>query len=174
MIGLNDTINTISFRQGLIMSLPTRRPIVILERVEDQFPEWREILVSAMCLHADQRIILSYCEDLYGPKNKMFSRKLMLPLIFCGLWFQGWFLVCIGFNVLCTFCNIIMIVSYMLVMICHVREIRHMYWFAVPISRLFESQYYINKFGDLDWVSFAPDRNTCRAPLNIVTSLQVL
>jgi len=39
---------------------------------------------------------------------------------------------------------------------------------------LFESQYYINKVGDLDWVSLAPDRNKCRAPLNTVTSLQVM
>ena len=70
-----------------ILILPTRQPIVVLERAEEQFPEWREILGSAMCLHADQRIILSYCEDLYGPKNKMFSRKLMLPLIFCCLRF---------------------------------------------------------------------------------------
>ena len=92
MMGLNNTINTISFRQGLIMSehilsLPTRQPIVVLERVEEQFPEWREILVSAMCMCADQRIISSYSEDFYGPKNKTFSRKLMLPLIFCGLRF---------------------------------------------------------------------------------------
>jgi hypothetical protein len=92
MIGLNDTINTISFRQGVIMSqnilsIQTKQPIVVLERVEEEFPEWREILVSALCLCADQRSILSYCEDLYGPKNKMFSRKLMQPLIFCGLRF---------------------------------------------------------------------------------------
>jgi len=79
------------------------------------------------CLCADKRIISSYSEELYGPKNKMFSRKLILPFIFCGLIFEGWFLICVGLNVLHTFCNILMTISCMLVMICHVREIRHMY-----------------------------------------------
>jgi hypothetical protein len=69
-----------------MQSLPTRQPIVVLERLEEH-PEWREIVVSAMCLRADKRIISSYSEDLYGPKNKMFSRKLMLPFILCGLKF---------------------------------------------------------------------------------------
>jgi hypothetical protein len=69
-----------------MQSLPTRQPIVVLERLEEH-PEWREIVVSAMCLHADKRIISSYSENLYGPKNKMFSRKLMLPSILCVLKF---------------------------------------------------------------------------------------
>ena len=69
------------------LSLQTRQPIVVLERVEEQFPEWREILVSAMCLCVDQRIVSCYSEDLYGPKNKMFSRKLMIPFIFFGVRF---------------------------------------------------------------------------------------
>ena len=42
--------------------------------------------MTAMCLCADKRITF-YSEDLCDPKNKMFSRNLMLPLIFCGLRF---------------------------------------------------------------------------------------
>jgi hypothetical protein len=37
--------------------LPTRLPKIILQRVEEEFPIWREITVSAMCLCADKRII---------------------------------------------------------------------------------------------------------------------
>jgi hypothetical protein len=66
--------------------LPTRQPIDVLQRIEH--PEWREI-ISAMCLCADKRIISSYSEDLYGPKNEMFSTKLMLLFISCGLIFYG-------------------------------------------------------------------------------------
>ena len=67
------------------MQFPARRlPKIVLRRVEEEFPIWREIVVSALCLCAEQIIILSYFEDLYGP-NKMFSRNLMLPFIFGGL-----------------------------------------------------------------------------------------
>jgi hypothetical protein len=45
-----------------------------------EFPVWREIMVSAMCLCADKGIISLYSEDL-------FSRILMLPIIFRGLIF---------------------------------------------------------------------------------------
>ena len=55
---------------------PTRLPKIVLRRVEEEFPIWREIVVSAMCRCGDQIIILSYFEDLYGPNNKMFSRNL--------------------------------------------------------------------------------------------------
>jgi len=45
--------------------LPTRLPIIVLQRVEEQYPAWREIIVIAMCLHADKkRILSSYFEDL--------------------------------------------------------------------------------------------------------------
>jgi len=64
----------------------TRKAVVVIERAE-QLPQWREFMVSAACLCADKIIISSYSEDLYGPKNKMFSRKLMLRFIFCGLKF---------------------------------------------------------------------------------------
>ena len=53
---------------------PTRQPIVVLQRIEEDH-EWREIMVSAMCLCADKRFVSSYIKDLYGPKNKLFSRK---------------------------------------------------------------------------------------------------
>jgi len=64
-----------------------RLPKILLRRVEEEFPIWREIVVSALCLCADQIIILPYFEDLYGPYNKMFFWNLMLPFIFDGLIF---------------------------------------------------------------------------------------
>jgi hypothetical protein len=73
--------------QTSMQVLPTRVPIIILQRLEEQFPEWTEIMGTVMCLRADRTIISSYSKDLYGPKNKMFSRKLMLPFIVCGLKF---------------------------------------------------------------------------------------
>jgi hypothetical protein len=66
---------------------PTSLPKIVLRRVEDEFPIWREILVSAMCPSADKRITSSYFEDFYGTNNKMFSMNLMPPLIFCGVIF---------------------------------------------------------------------------------------
>ena len=71
--------------QNNMQFLPRRLPKIVLRRVEEEFPIWREIVVSALCLCADQIIIVSYFEDLYGPNNKMFSRNLMLPFIFGGL-----------------------------------------------------------------------------------------
>ena len=38
----------------------------------------------------------------------------------------------------------------------------------------FESEYYINTVGDVDWVSLAPDRKVWKAPLNMVMFLQVV
>jgi len=57
--------------QSSVQFLPTRLPRIVLQRVE-QVPVVREIMVSAMCLCADKRIILYYSEDLYGPKTKCF------------------------------------------------------------------------------------------------------
>ena len=71
--------------QSSIQSLPTRLPIILLERVEEQFPAVREITVSAMCLCAYRRIVLSYNENLYIPKNKMFSINHTVVFILCGL-----------------------------------------------------------------------------------------
>ena len=79
--------------QSSMQFLPTRLPIIVLQRVEEQFPAYREIMVSAMCLCADNRIISSYSEDLCGPTNKMFCSILILPFILCGLRFYGWFLI---------------------------------------------------------------------------------
>jgi hypothetical protein len=52
--------------------LPTRLPKIVLQKVEEEFPIWREIMVSAMCPCADKRIISSYFEDLYGSSNNVF------------------------------------------------------------------------------------------------------
>ena len=57
---------------------------MVLQRAEEQFPALRDVMDRTMCLCANKRIISSYSEDLYGPKNKMFSRDLMLPSIFSG------------------------------------------------------------------------------------------
>jgi hypothetical protein len=108
MICLNDTINIISFmaranilyliyllrgfvsntmsEQTNMQILSTRQPIVLLEKLEEQFPQWREMVVSAMCLCADKRIVSSYSEDLYGPMNKMFFQETFAKFHF--LWSQ--------------------------------------------------------------------------------------
>jgi hypothetical protein len=44
--------------QSSMQFLPTRLPKIVLQRVEEEFPIWREIIVSAMCLCADKRLIL--------------------------------------------------------------------------------------------------------------------
>jgi hypothetical protein len=51
----------------------------------------------------------------------------MLPFIFCGLIFYGCFPISVGLSVRVSFSVISMIISFMLVMIGHVREVRHMY-----------------------------------------------
>jgi hypothetical protein len=62
-------------KQTNLQILSTWQPIVVLEKLEEQFPEWREIVVSAMCLCSDKTIVSSYSEDLYGPMNKMFFQE---------------------------------------------------------------------------------------------------
>jgi hypothetical protein len=57
--------HTVSLQRSM-QFVPTRQPIIVLRRVKEQFPAYREMMVSAMCLCADNRIIVSYCEDLYG------------------------------------------------------------------------------------------------------------
>jgi hypothetical protein len=56
----------------------------------------------------------------------------------------------------------------------HVREIRHIPICCAYFKGFFESQYYINTEGDVDWVSLAPDRKVWKAPLNVVMSLLVV
>jgi len=76
------------------------------------------------------------------------------------------------FNVLCSFSSISIVISKMLVMIGHVREIRHVLICCAYIGGYFENLYYINSVGDVAWVCLAPDRKVCKAPLNVVMSLQ--
>ena len=152
--------------------LSTRLPIIILQ-TDWRTVSWMERNHAECCVQT--RIISSYYEDFYGWKNKMFSRNRMLPFIFCVLRFYGWFLISVGLNVLCRFSSISMIISSTLIMIGHVREIRHVYWYAVPTSEdFFECRHYINSVGDVDWVSLAPDRKVWKAPLHMVMSLQVV
>ena len=74
--------------QSSMQFLPTLMPIIVLQRVEEQLPPLREVMLrAAVCLCADIRIISSYCEDLCGPKDKILSGNFMLLFIFCGLRF---------------------------------------------------------------------------------------
>jgi type VI protein secretion system component VasA len=43
--------------QSSVHFLPTRLPKIILQRVEEEFPTWKEIIVSVMWPCADKRII---------------------------------------------------------------------------------------------------------------------
>jgi hypothetical protein len=56
--------HTVSLHSSM-QFLPTRRPEVVLQTVEEQFLALREIMLSAMCLCVDKRIMSSYSEDLY-------------------------------------------------------------------------------------------------------------
>jgi len=50
--------------QSSMQFRPRRRPVVVLQTFEEQFLEWREIMLSAMCLCADKRmchLILRIC-----------------------------------------------------------------------------------------------------------------
>ena len=76
--------------------------------------------MSAVCLCADRKIMSFYCEDLYGRKNKL-VRFLLIVLLY----------------VLRSFSSICVIISCMLLMIVNIREIRHMYWYSLPISEDF-------------------------------------
>jgi len=71
--------------QSSTQFLPTRLPIILLERVEEQFPSVREIIVNAMCLCAYRRVISSYSEEFYIAKQKVFSRNHMVLFILCFL-----------------------------------------------------------------------------------------
>ena len=67
-----------------------------------------------------------------------------------------------------------MITSSINVIIGYVREIRHMYHLLTYFRGFFESRYYINTVGDVDWVCLASDRKVWEAPLNTILSLQVV
>ena len=67
-----------------------------------------------------------------------------------------------------------MITSSILVMIGYVREIGHIYRFALPTSEDFEIRYYVKIVEDMDWFSLAPNRKVWKAPLNMVMSLHVV
>jgi hypothetical protein len=69
--------------QSNMLFLPTRMPIIVLQRVEKQIPAVSEIKLCA-CVQTKE---LSYFEDFYCPKNKMFSGNRMLPFFFYGLRF---------------------------------------------------------------------------------------
>jgi len=56
------------------------------------------------------------------------------------------------------FVALLVMISSILVMIGHVREIAHMYHFAVPTSGDLEIEYYIKTVEDMHWVCLAPDR----------------
>jgi hypothetical protein len=42
------------------------------------------------------------------------------------------------------------------------------------IRGFFESQYYVDTVGDMDWISLAPDRKVWKAPMKMVMCVQVV
>jgi hypothetical protein len=58
--------------QSSMQCLATRLPIIILQRVEEQLPPGREVIVGAVCLCADKRIILSILEICMAQRIKCF------------------------------------------------------------------------------------------------------
>jgi len=58
--------------QSSMQYLPTRLPVIILQRVEVQLSAVREVTVGAVHLCGDKIIMMSYCRDLYGLKKKYF------------------------------------------------------------------------------------------------------
>ena len=77
-------------------------------------------------------------------------------------------------NVLCSISSLIVIIYSILVMIGHVREIKHMYQFAVHTSEDFEIQDYVKIVEDMDLFSLAANRKVWKAPLKMVMSLHVV
>ena len=64
--------------------LPTRLPIIILRRVEEQLPPGREVMVGVMCLCADKIIISSYsggCLWLKEEKGFFFLCYLLFSVV---------------------------------------------------------------------------------------------
>jgi hypothetical protein len=55
-----------------VQFLPKRLPVIILQRVEEQFPALMKIVAIAICLCADKRIVSSYSEDFLAQKTKCF------------------------------------------------------------------------------------------------------
>ena len=49
--------------QSSLQFLPARRPVVALQGLEEQFSEWSDIMLSAVCLCADKTVMSSYSED---------------------------------------------------------------------------------------------------------------
>jgi hypothetical protein len=48
--------------QNSMQFLPALMPIILLQTVEEQYPEWREVMLSAVSLFEDKRIISSNSE----------------------------------------------------------------------------------------------------------------
>jgi hypothetical protein len=59
-------------------------------------------------------------------------------------------------------------------MIGYVRDKTYVPICCAYIRGFFESQYYMNTVGDVEWVCLAPDRKKWEAPLNMVMCLQVV
>ena len=107
-------------------------------------------------------------------QTTMFFRNLVLPIIFCCRRYYGCFLISVGLNVLRSFSAISVIISFMLITIGHVRKVRHVLISFAYSRGFFESQYYINTVGYVDWASLAPDRKVWKAPQNVVMCLQIV
>ena len=58
--------------QSSMECLPTRLPIIILQRAEEQLPSVREVMVGAVCLCANKIIILSILGICIAQRIKCF------------------------------------------------------------------------------------------------------
>ena len=78
------------------------------------------------------------------------------------------------FNVLSSFRGICVIICSMLVMIGHLKYIRHVLICCAYIRGCFESQYYLITVGDMAWVYLVLGRKVWGTAQNVVMCLQVL
>ena len=107
---------------------PPSLPKIVLQRVEEEFPIWRKIIVSAMC-RPKNYLILRIC---LAQTAKCFLGILCYLSFSVVSYFKDGFLLSLGLNAYRSFSSISMIISFMVVMIGYVRERRLMYQFAVP------------------------------------------
>ena len=83
---MNDEL--ILILQSSLRFLPTWLPIILLRRVEEQFPGLSETCCLPVCR---QNIVSSYSGDLYGPEYKGRGRIIMLSFAFSSFYFVDGF-----------------------------------------------------------------------------------
>ena len=66
----------LSLQKKILQSVTARVPVLILQRVEENFPALRENTVSDVYMHAQKTILFTYSWNLHGQSNKMLSTRL--------------------------------------------------------------------------------------------------